>query len=173
MKFALAEHSSRDGASIYADGKTAQALIEGVQVLESRTVVASNGYLTELFRREWLASGDGSLDQVFLRSVRAGQASGWHVHRLTTDRLTVIAGVLHVALYDDRPDSRTYRQVNSFFLGAIRPILLVVPPGVWHAIRAQGTCDASLINMVDLAYDYLQPDHYRLPIDTPLIPYTI
>ena len=176
VKFALADQCTQDGASIYADGKSAQALIAGVELVESRAVVTANGQLTELFRRDWVVPGgvnSSEVDQVFLRTLRVGEASGWHVHAKTTDRLTTISGVLHVALYDDRPDSPTYQRVNSFFLGAARPMLLIIPPGVWHAIRAHAGLDASLINLVDIAYDYHQPDHYRLPIDTPLIPYSI
>ena len=164
-----------DAASIYADGKPARPLIVGVQLHDSRAVIAENGALIELFRRDWWASTTDAnvvVDQVFLRTLHAGATSGWHVHAKTTDRLTVIAGVLKVLLYDDRVASASYRQSNTFLMGALRPQLLIIPPGVWHVIQAQPQ-NATLLNLVDHAYQYDAPDHFRLPFDTSLIPVRI
>lgn len=174
--FSLINETSLDSASIYADGRPAVPLIDGVYLHESRAILSESGTLTELFRRDWWAidgSANSQVDQVFMRTLRVGEASGWHVHAETTDRLTVIAGTLKVLLYDDRPASVSYRQSNTFLLGAIRPQLLVIPPGVWHAIRTHADQDVTLLNMVDLAYRYEAPDHFRLPLDTPLIPVRI
>ena len=52
-----------------------------------------------------------------------------------------------------------------------RPTLVVVPPGVFHGVKALGSQPAMLINMVDHAYSYEDPDHWRLPEDTREIPY--
>jgi hypothetical protein len=52
-----------------------------------------------------------------------------------------------------------------------RPTLVVVPPGVFHGVKALGSQPAMLINMVDQAYAYDDPDHWRLPEDAREIPY--
>jgi dTDP-4-dehydrorhamnose 3,5-epimerase len=49
---------------------------------------------------------------------------------------------------------------------------VVVPPGVWHAVQNLAPETSTLLNLVDHAYDYEKPDHWRLPIGTPLIPYS-
>jgi len=53
-----------------------------------------------------------------------------------------------------------------------RPTLLVVPTGIWHGVQNLGSTDVLMLNMPSNAYDYEDPDHYRLPFDTPEIPYS-
>jgi dTDP-4-dehydrorhamnose 3,5-epimerase len=90
---------------------------------------------------------------------------------VTTDRLFVNHGQILVVLYDAREDSSTFGVLNKFHLGILRPGLLVVPPKVWHGVQNIGEGSSSLLNLVDRAYRYEDPDHWRLPHDTSLIPY--
>ena len=76
-----------------------------------------------------------------------------------------------VVLYDAREGSPTHAVVAGHCLGPQRPTLLIVPPGVFHGVKALGAEPAVLINMVDAAYTYDDPDHWRLPSDTTRIPY--
>jgi dTDP-4-dehydrorhamnose 3,5-epimerase len=55
--------------------------------------------------------------------------------------------------------------------GDSRPALVVVPPGVWHGLQNLGTIDALVLNCPTEAYNYADPDHYRLPHDADQIPY--
>jgi len=48
---------------------------------------------------------------------------------------------------------------------------VVVPPGVWHGLIATGIVPALVLNLPDRAYAYEEPDHWRLPPDSPQIPY--
>ncbi len=61
----------------------------------------------------------------------------------------------------------------EYRLAPERPGLLIVPPGVFHGVKALGARPATLINMVDEAYSYTAPDHWRLPADSAEIPYRI
>jgi dTDP-4-dehydrorhamnose 3,5-epimerase len=74
-------------------------------------------------------------------------------------------------LYDARQDSPTYGKVNVIRAGEHRPAMVIVPPKVWHGVQNLGTCPATLINVVDHAYDYDGPDHYTIPWDSPKVPY--
>jgi dTDP-4-dehydrorhamnose 3,5-epimerase len=100
-----------------------------------------------------------------------GAISAWHTHAITTDRLFVAAGVAHIVLYDAREDSPTKGLINEFRYGEHRQALVSVPPGVWHGVRNFGPSNAVLLNLVDVAYQYDDPDHWRLPIDTDKIPF--
>src|SRR5437016_2217812 len=51
------------------------------------------------------------------------------------------------------------------------PCLVMIPPGIWHGLQCLGNTDALLLNCPTEAYNYADPDHYRLPWDTPEIPY--
>ena len=50
--------------------------------------------------------------------------------------------------------------------------LITFPAHIYHAIQNIGEGEAMLINMPTRPYDHANPDKYRLPIDTPLIPHS-
>lgn len=167
----MLEGTVKDRQSITSDWEfTNKKLISGVVVREVKHVPKGNGSLTEIYRRDW-ATDDLPVDQVFQVALVPGGISAWHTHEVTTDRLFVNHGLIRIVLYDAREDSSTYGVLNEFKLGTIRPGLVVVPPKVWHGIQNISESPSLLLNMVDRAYRYEDPDHWRLPQDSPLIPY--
>ena len=161
-----------DEQSITSDWTKLQTPIAGVKNHEVKNIIKGSGsILTEMFRRDWKLD-DGVVDQVFQNVLNPRETSGWHVHLKTKDRLFVNWGIMKIVLYDARTESSTYGLVNEFTTGDCRPSLVIVPPGVWHGVQNIGPTRSALINLVDHAYDYEGPDHIRLPIDTPKIPYS-
>lgn len=161
----------KDTQSITSDWIALQPQIDGVQVREVKNVAKPRGgTLTEVFRKDWSLDA-GVIDQVFQNILEPGQISGWHAHRVTTDRIFVNWGLIKIVLFDARKGSRTYGAVNTFQFGLIRPALVIVPPGIWHAVQNVTSTPSALINLVDHAYAYDDPDHWRLPIETDLVPY--
>lgn len=158
--------------SVTSDWQHTQPLIDGVIIKEMRNVPTGYGYLTEMFRADWNLDS-GVVDQVFQSVFEPGMISAWHAHRFTTDRLFCAVGHLRVVLYDGREHSSTKGMVNSFGIGSIRPSLIVVPPKVWHGVQnVSRTQPSVLLNAVDAAYQYEEPDHISLPVDSDQIPYS-
>lgn len=161
----------KDRQSITRDWQpAAMQLIFGVGVREVRNVPKNNGILTELYRKDW-GLDDLPVEQVFQVRLNPGALSAWHAHGATTDRLFASAGLILIALYDARQESPTYRQINEFRCGQARPMLITVPPGVWHGVCNIGHEPAALINLVDRAYAYEDPDHWRVEPDATDVPY--
>jgi dTDP-4-dehydrorhamnose 3,5-epimerase len=148
---------------------SAMELIDGVSVREVLHVPKATGHLTEIFRAEW--DGNAAVDQIFQVLLEPGAISAWHAHAHTTDRLFVNHGLVHIALYDARQGSPTFGRVNEFRFGTIRPALLAIPARVWHGIRNVASTPSLILNIVDRAYDYEDPDHWRLPYGSPEIPF--
>lgn len=146
-----------------------QARIDGVTAKEIRPVLTGKGSLTEIWRPEW-ALDAGAVGQVFQNVMDPGTVTDWHAHARTTDRLFCSMGRIRLALYDGRKSSATFGAAWQRVIGQERPLLVVVPPGVWHAVRVLGTSPALVVNLVDRGYIYESPDHWRLPPDTPEIP---
>lgn len=147
-----------------------QELIAGVAIREVANVPKKGGYLTECLRAEWL--GDNvKIDQIFQTVMEPGFVSAWHAHAHTTDRLFVSQGLARIVLYDGRRDSPTLGLVNEMQFGTIRPALLTIPPQVWHGVQNVSSGPMLLLNIVDSAYSYSDPDHWRLPETCPEIPY--
>lgn len=80
-------------------------------------------------------------------------------------------GVIRVALFDDRPASPTYRVLNVFVMSERNRGLVIVPKGVFHALKNIGTEDAYFINLPTKLYNHADPDKYRLPVKNEMIPF--
>ncbi|MBI4381612.1 MAG: dTDP-4-dehydrorhamnose 3,5-epimerase family protein [candidate division NC10 bacterium] len=147
-----------------------EPLIAGVQLKEVKNVVTDNGITTEIFRDDW-ALGGRPLKHIIFVSIRPGRISAWHCHRIKTDHIFVVRGLLKIALYDARETSPTFGRVNSLNLSPMRPTLVVVPPLVFHGVQNIATEDAAFVSCFDDTYAYDNPDDWLLPFDTPDIPF--
>lgn len=144
-------------------------MIEGVKVKELKMIPDERGWLMEILRCD-----DDLFEkfgQVYFTTAYPGVVKAWHLHKKQTDNLTCIHGMMKVALYDSRKDSSTYREINEFFIGEKNPMLISVPPLVYHGFKAIGTKTAYFLSVPTESYNYRKPDEYRLPADTDEIPY--
>lgn len=161
----------RDGQSVTPRWEPVPDVpIDGVSFRLVANVLSGYGRITELHRSEW---DDEPVDQVFQSELRPGAVSAWHAHGVTLDRLACSVGRLRIVTFDARPASPTFGAVNAFTLGEHRPGIVRVPAQVWHGVKNVGDRPAVLVNAVDRAYRYDAPDHYRVPADSPHIPYDI
>ena len=161
----------KDGPQVNSEWQKIQQMIDGVSVREVLHVPRDHGVITEMYRPEWDPSG---LPVVHIYQSRLFPAAigAWSCHAKTIDRLFVNQGHLKVVLYDGREDSPTHGRIMEMHVGDARPAFLVLPMGVWHGLQNLGSTDALLLNFPSRAYDYADPDHWRLPYDSPDIPYT-
>jgi dTDP-4-dehydrorhamnose 3,5-epimerase len=161
----------RDAQTVTPDWEPADdVVIHGVVTREIRSVPTATGTLTEIYRADWKLDAL-PVAQVFQRSLDPGSVSAWHAHALATDRLFCASGRVRLALYDGRRSSPSHGALWVRIFGRERPLLVVVPPGVWHGVQALSNEPALIVNAVDHAFDYESPDHWRLPPDTGEIPY--
>jgi dTDP-4-dehydrorhamnose 3,5-epimerase len=143
--------------------------IQGVLTKNLKVIPDERGWLMEILRcDDELFKKFG---QVYLTTAYPGVVKAWHYHKKQTDNFTCIHGTMKVALYDARPDSPTCNVLMEFFIGDRNPLLIQVPPGVYHGFKAVGNETAFFVNIPTLPYDYREPDEYRLPPDTKEIPY--
>jgi dTDP-4-dehydrorhamnose 3,5-epimerase len=168
----LLKHAKKDKQSITKEWQfLGPSRIDGVWLREVRNVAKDNGSLVEIVRSEWLEENK-IIDQVFQVTLTPNGISAWHAHEVTTDRLFVTEGLIKIVLYDSREGSPTFGVINEFRLGSIRPGLLIIPPKVWHGVQNCASTDAKFLNLVDRAYSYEDPDHWRVPPDSPEIPHS-
>jgi dTDP-4-dehydrorhamnose 3,5-epimerase len=160
----------KDPATITPDGKLLKPMIDGVVVRYQQPVEDRRGEVLEVYRPSWGVHED-PLVYVYQIRLRPGAIKGWVIHEHQDDRLFFVTGVLRWGLYDDRPGSPTRGLVNDLVFSERAAALLVIPRGVYHAVRNIGTTDAIFINMPTRAYEHGAPDKLRLPLKTPLIPF--
>ena len=162
--------ATKDQPHVSPDWDVSMDLIDGVVTREVRNIVTANGITTEVYRKDWGVVGSEVVHAIHV-SLRPGALSAWHMHERKTDHLFTVAGHLRAVLYDDRDGSPTRGRVNVLHLSPLRPTLVVIPPRVWHGIKNLAGEPSTFVNYFDDAYDYSNPDDWRLPPDTDEIPY--
>ncbi len=143
--------------------------IEGVQVKNLLVIPDERGWLMEILRND-----DDIFEkfgQVYVTTAYPGIVKGWHYHKIQTDNFTCIHGMMKVVLYDSRENSPTYENIIELFVGDKNPLLLRVPPFVYHGFKGIGTETAYFLSIPTEHYNYFEPDEFRLPPDTDQIPY--
>ena len=163
--------SVKDGPLVTSEWAKLQQTIDGVSIREVLHVPRDHGVITEMYRPEWDPSGLPVV-HIYQSRLFPGAIGAWSCHAKTIDRLFVNQGLLKVVLYDAREESPTHGRIMELHAGDPRPAFLVIPPGVWHGLHNVGSTDALMVNLPSRAYDYDDPDHYRLPYDAPEIPYS-
>ena len=144
-------------------------MIDGVQVRQLKVIPDERGRLMEMVR-----SDDGDFTkfgQVYMTTAYFGVVKGWHWHKVQTDYMTVIDGMMKIVLYDRREDSPTHGEVNEFFAGTHNPVRITIPPGVCHGFKCIGGDEGIIINTVTETYKYDDPDEFRIDPHDNDIPY--
>jgi len=144
-------------------------MIEGVKVRPLKPIHDERGYLMEMLRSDWPEFA--KFGQVYVTVAYPGVVKGWHYHKVQTDNFIVLKGTAKVVCYDNRPGSRTKGEVDEFFPGERNPLLIQIPPPVVHGFKAIGGEAAYLVSVPTELYRYEGPDEYRIPANSPDIPY--
>ena len=162
----------RDAQTVTPEGAPIAGLLDGMSIHRSPTHTDDRGTLTEIFDPRWGWHPDPVVYAYYITE-RPGHAKGWALHKEHDDRYFIIRGEAELVLYDVRPESSTCGQVCKLALSDRDHFIVNIPAFVWHASRNLGTTDAIMINFPTAPFDHANPDKYRLPLDTPLIPYSL
>ena len=166
----LAE-ATRDIQTVTAEGAPLRRLTEGVTVHNIETHVDARGSVAELFDERWPTFRD-PLVFAYMFTIRPGFAKGWNLHKTHVDRYVLLQGEMELVLFDPRPESSTYNEVCRIVLSEHQRRIVTVPKFVWHADHNIGNNDVLVVNFPTEPYDHANPDKYRLPLNTPLIPHS-
>jgi len=134
--------------------------IDGAQLKELKMHPDERGRVMEILRRD--DDLFESFGQVYITTAYPGVVKAWHLHRIQTDHFCVVKGMMKVALFDGREGSPTQGLVNVFYMGEHRPLLLRIPPGVYHGFQCVGAEEAIVVNCPTEPYNADAPDEVRL-----------
>ena len=144
-------------------------MIYGVNVKKLKIIPDDRGRLMEILR-----SDDDifrKFGQVYMTTAYPGVVKAWHYHKIQTDSFTCVHGKIKLALYDSREDSPTYKEVNDFIVSLDTPMLIQIPPLVYHGFKGTSVYEAIVVNTVTEPYNYKIPDEYRVDAYDNGIPY--
>jgi dTDP-4-dehydrorhamnose 3,5-epimerase len=171
LRLAIKRNGVRSQGALIA-GPGSAKLIQGVQ-LEALTVHPDDrGYFEEVFRvGRGLATALASAKELQVSAALsyAGTIKALHFHMRQTDLWTPATGLLQVVLYDLRVDSPTFGQTNTIYSGVLKPLQILIPPGVGHGYKVVGADPALLVYATDRFYD--PSDEGRIAWNDPDINY--
>ncbi len=145
------------------------AVIEGVKIKKLKVIPDERGRLMEILRCD--EEMFEKFGQVYMTTTYPGVIKGWHHHKVQTDNVTVVYGMVKLVLYDAREGSFTEGEIDEFFLGIHNPMLVRIPKGVYHGWKCISLEEAIVVNIPTDPYDYEHPDEYRVAHDSPEVPY--
>lgn len=133
--------------------------IEGVKLIPLKKHCDDRGYVMEVLRRD--APHFMDFGQAYISTCYPGIIKAWHCHRKQTDHFCVLSGMAKIGFYDDRPESPTRGEKMSVVIGDDNPLLVQIPPSVWHGQMCLGGTTSVLLNIPTHLYDYAAPDEER------------
>ena len=134
-------------------------MIEGVVIKPLRIIPDDRGYLMEILRDDdEIFAGFG---QAYITTCCPGIVKAWHAHRHQVDNICCLQGTAKLGLFDDREDSPTRGQTQSIILGQVNPVLVQIPPLVWHGFTPVGPETILMLNIPTEHYVYDDPDELR------------
>ena len=174
MRLVIVPHPEPNIGDVIADSKS-KRLISGVEVEPLVQYPDDRGSFAELFRfgetniaRDFVPSNKAKV-QVSMTTSYPGVIKAIHYHFEQTDLWTPVSGMMQVFLCDLREDSPSWGQINTLFIGNLRPWRLRIPPGVGHGYKVVGNECVQLIYATDRFYD--PSDEGRISYNDPGINY--
>jgi len=134
-------------------------LIEGVKNRRVESFIDDRGFLSQI-----LPEGDESFTIKRIYSTgnfSKGTIRGFHKHKKEKKGFFVTSGSAKFVVVDDRKDSPTYKEINTFILSTLNPSVLTVPVGVytgWMSLQN----DTVILGISSEPFDKENPDDERL-----------
>ena len=144
-------------------------MIKGVILKELTVHSDERGKLFEILRSDEKVFR--KFGQAYITVCYPGWVKGWHYHKIQDDNFCVVRGTARVVLYDARQGSDTKGEVEEYILESGRPVLLLIPKGIVHGFEAVGPEECWILNIPTELYNPGKPDEFRLPLDSPEVPY--
>lgn len=143
--------------------------IRGIKTKSLTVIPDERGRLFEMLRRDDPIFR--KFGQVYCTTVYPGVVKGWHYHKKQYDNFVCVSGMIKLVCYDDRSGSRTRGTVNEYFIGTNNPMLVQIPPHVWHGFKGLAHPESFVINISTEPYNRKHPDEYRVDSHENNIPY--
>lgn len=124
-------------------------MIDGVRVVPIRKFADPRGWLCELYRHD---ETDVPPAMAYLSWTQPDIARGPHEHLYQSDLFAFVVGKFRLTLWDNRPESPTYRAQQVLDVGEENPAAVLIPPRVVHVYRCLSPSGGLVVNLPDRLY---------------------
>ncbi len=138
--------------------------IKGLEIIPLEVHVDDRGYLIEIVRAT--DSFMKKFGQVYVvGSSTRGTIRAFHKHQKLWDYFFIANGSAKFAFYDDRKKSSSFKKIETAIATPRNPILIIVPPGVYHGWMALED-NTIMISTASEVYNRKKPDETRVPYNS-------
>ncbi len=126
--------------------------VRDVLIRDLRKFHDPRGWLVELFRHDELAA-EFFPEMAYISTTNPGVTRGPHEHVDQADLFCFLGpSNFKFRVWDNRPESETFRNMITLIVGADDPKAVLVPKGVVHAYQNVGDTDGLVINCPNRLY---------------------
>ena len=162
------EYAMGDRASLPIDDA-----IVGVKLKSLKTNGDQRGFFREIVRKTDALFDGGVFGQWSHSKMQQNVVKAWHYHHIQTDWWYVPIGQIEAVLYDNRPESPTFKRKLAFKMGDSAQfgpdtieLCVKIPPGVLHGLKVLSP-EAHLFYITSVVYD--PNEEGRFPFDTDIV----
>jgi len=145
-----------------------QLKIEGIVVKKLKIIPNSKGDVLHMIRND--EQDFTSFGECYFSEVNPLTIKGWKKHITQTQNFSVPIGRLKLVLFDDRDDSKTFRNIAEITLG--RPDSynrIQIHPGIYYSFKCLSTSPTMIVNITDIPHD--KNESLTLDLNNSNIPY--
>lgn len=84
--------------------------------------------------------------EVYFSTAYPGAVKGWHEHKEQVQFYAVVQGMIKLVLYDNRPKSKSFKELMEIFIGEDNYQLVRIPTGVINGFKNIGVKTAIVAN---------------------------
>lgn len=124
--------------------------IEGVVITPLKKIPDERGMIMHMLR-----CNDPHFEQfgeIYFATAYPGIIKGWHEHTEQVQNYAAIVGMIKLVLYDNRPNSPTYKQLMELFIGENNYQLVRIPTGVINGWKNIGLEVAIVANCATIPH---------------------
>ncbi len=147
--------------------------ILGVEVKQLKSHGDQRGFFREIIRSSDPLFKDGVFAQWSHSKMERNVVKAWHYHHVQTDWWYLPIGQAQAVLFDNRPESPTYKQKMIVMMGEsgrfgpeTREVCVRIPPGVLHGLKVLSE-EAHLFYITSVIYD--PNEEGRFPYNSPIV----
>jgi methylation protein EvaC len=130
-----------------------------VKIKKLNIFANDQGYLFETLRNDD-EFYDGKFGQCLISELYPEVIKGLHRHWKQTDYTTCIRGNIKYVVAKEKENGTA--DVKVYTIGESNPIMIKVPPGLWHGYMPLGNEKACVLHVLDKAFDINDPDTERI-----------
>lgn len=132
--------------------------ISDMQVHFLKQISNEKGKLLHMIRHD--SPFFSKFGEVYFSFVNFNHIKAWKRHKIMEQNFAVPVGEVKLVIYDDRPSSPSYKEIEELVIGESpdKYYLVKIPPLVWYGIQGISVNPALVVNCSTHAHDPLESE---------------